>query len=502
MLNYAFLEILESLTREEIRSFRRFILSPYFNRSKKVIKLYDCIIKYYPNFDNPKLSKESLHNKISPGAPYNELTIRGILYDFQILSEKFMKQLFIDRKEAESQLMTIEELAIRSAPRMHKLVTHVAEVILDTEVVDAEHCLNNFKLETEKFYFGMINDRISKKSFIDTEAGKLIKGITYFISYFMLESIKHNETLLTYSRSFNVKHNYKFISQFLDLFDLERLEIFMKKHSLTGSHIIQAYINMLRAFLYFENDFYYKEFKDSVFDNIEKFSITDKHFLFSKLSSYCTLKGFDSKGSAINYESELFGIYKILIENKYYETEASKYMPVDLYRNVLFQAARIKEYRWLEDFIEDYGRLIHPQRKTDIINYSYAFLNFERGNFDDSLKWLSRIRMEEFSYHLDIRNMYIRIYYEQGNYESVLSSANAFLKYMNENTMITEEKKQSNVNLAKFTIKLINYQSANSKTDLTSLILHANKCKKLSSKEWLLTKIHQLDRTGKKAIAV
>lgn len=501
MLDYAFLEILESLTREEIKSFRRFILSPYFNRSPKVVKLYDCVIKYFPNFDHPKLTKESLHKKISPELSYNDLTMKRLLFDLQNLSEKFIRQLYIDKKETESKLMTIEELAIRGAPRMHKLITRDTQKLLDNnEVIDADLFLNLFKLETEKFYFGMINDKITKKSFIDSESGKLIKGITYFISYFMLESIKHNETLLTYSKTFNVKHNYKFISQFLNLFDFERLEIFMKKHSLSGNHVILAYLNTLKAFLYFDNDYYYKQFKASVYNNLEKFSITDRHFLFLKLSDYCTLKNSDSSVFNDYYERELFNIYIILIENKYYETETNKYMPVDLYRNVIFQAAKMKEYRWLEEFIENYSRIIHPQRKTDIINYSYAFLNFERGNFDESLSWLSMIRMEEFSYHLDIRNMYLRIYYEQEDYESALSSSRAFFKYLNENPMVSEDTKVSNINMIKFTTKLINYHNTKSKTDPSSLMLQADKCKRLSSKEWLLTKIHQIDRSVKKAI--
>jgi uncharacterized protein Smg (DUF494 family) len=175
-------------------------------------------------------------------------------------------------------------------------------------------------------------------------------------------------------------------------------------------------------------------------------------------------------------------------------------MPVDLYRNILIQAARMKEYRWLEDFIEDNTRIIHPDRKTDIINYSYAFLNFERGNFDDSLKWLSRIRMEEFSYHLDIRNMYIRVYYEQSDYESALSASRAFLKFLKENPMLTEDKRSGNANLVKLIVKLINYHSSSSKTDLISLRLQAGKCRKLVNKEWLLTKIHELDRSVKKAM--
>jgi hypothetical protein len=108
--------------------------------------------------------------------------------------------------------------------------------------------------------------------------------------------------------------------------------------------------------------------------------------------------------------------------------------------------------------------------------------------------------MEEFSYHLDIRNMYIRIYYEQGDYESAYSAARAFLKYLGENPMLTEDKRSGNVNLVKLIIKLINFHNSSSKTDLTSLRLQAGKCRKLVNKEWLFTKIHELDRSVKKAM--
>lgn len=501
MLDYAFIELLESLTRDEIRTLRKFIISPYFNRSEKVVKLYDLIIKFHPNFESPKLSKEELHKKISPELPYNEVTMRRLLYDLQQLISKYIRQQYIDRKEAESALFTIEELAIRGSERMHSITIRDAEKIMSSiEHIDAESCLNRFKLETEKFYFGMINDRINKKSFVDTEAGKLINGITYFISYFMLESIKHNDTLLNYSRAFNIKQNKKFISQFLDLFDFQRLEIFMKTHSLSGTEIVQAYINSLKAYLYFENDDYYAQLKSSILNNLDKFSITDKHFLFLKLSGYCILKRNTVEANDLYYENELFDIYKVMLEGKYYQTEANKYMPVDLYRNILVQAGKLKELRWLGEFIEEYGRLIHPRRKTDILNYSYAYLNFEQGNCEDALKWLSRIRMEEFSYHLDIRSMYIMIYYELGELDAALNAAKAFSKYLKENTMVSDDKRSGYENLCKFVIKLINYHNTSTKTDLSGLSVKLNKCKMINSKLWLESKINRLDRSVKRAI--
>ncbi|HAX49750.1 MAG TPA: hypothetical protein PK605_14935 [Ignavibacteria bacterium] len=501
MLDYAFIELLESLTRDEIRSLRKFIVSPYFNKSAKVVKLFDIIIKYHPNFESPKLAKEELHKKITPELPYNELTMRRLLYDLQQLVSKFIRQQYIERKDAESALFTIEELAVRGSERMHAITIREAEKIMGSaQMIDADACLNNFKLETEKFYFGMINDKITKKSFVDTEAGKLIKGITYFISYFMLEAIKHNDTLLNYSRSFNIQRNKKFISQFLNLFDFQRLEIFMKSHAMAGSEIVRAYINSLKAYLYFENDEFYTELKESVVNHLDQFSQTDKHFLFSKLSGYCILKRDQLPPDAMKYERELFELYKILLENKYYTTEASKFMPVDLYRNILIQSVKMKELRWLEDFIEDYGRELHPARKADILNFSYAYLNFARGNFNDSLSWLSRIRMEEFSYHLDIRSLYIMIYFELEEYESALAAVKAFKKYLNENTMVSEDKKTSYENLCKFVTKLVNYQGSNSKTDISSLAVQLKKCRNITSRSWLTEKVEHFERSIRKAV--
>lgn len=499
MLDYAFIEVLESLTREEIRSLRKFIISPYFNKSEKLVKLFDIIIKYHPNFESPKLTKEALHNKISPQLPYNELTMRSLMHDLQLLIAKFIRQQYIERKEADSKLAVVEELAIRGSERMHSISIRDAEKILDSsKFIDGEYCFNMFRLETEKFYYGMINDRITKKSFVDTEAGKLIKAITYFISYFMLEAIRHNDTLLNYSRSFNVKYNFKFISQFLDLFDFQRLEIFMEKHTLTGINVVKAYINSLKAYLYIENSEYYYKMKSSILDNLDEFSLTDRHFLFNKLSGYCILKRTYLDYNDLEFENELFSIYKILLEKKFYKTDTNKYLPVDLYRNIIIQAAKVKELRWMQEFIEEYSPLIHPNRKEDIIKYSNVYLEFERGNFESALGWLSRIKMEEFTFHLDIRVFYIMVYYELNEFESSFSAARAFTKYLNENKMVSDDKKSSYANLCKFVIKLINFQNSRTKTDPSQLLVQAKKCKSLSSAAWLINKLSILEKKSSK----
>jgi hypothetical protein len=427
--------------------------------------------------------------------------MRRLLLDLQKLCEKFISQLNIEQKTVESKLYAVEELAIRGNRKMHNhCVKDIKEILKDNKIFDSASCHNHFRLETEEFYFGMIHNKIDKNSFVQSESQKLINGISYLISYFMLEAIKHNDVLLNYSRSYNVKVSDKFISQFLNLFDFERLEIFMKEHSLEGHNNVRVYINTLKAYLYFDNDFYYKEFKKSLYENLKYFSPSDIHFLFVRLTGYCILKSQASSENSEYYDREQFENYKFIIQNKYYETEANKYVPTDLFRNIIIQAAKLKELSWLEDFIIDYGNLLHPDKKTETIAYAYAILYFERNAYDEALGYLSRIKAEEFSYHLDIRNLYIKIYFEQEDYESALSSAKSFRKYLKENLLISDQKKAANLAFTGYIIKLINYYNTNSKTDLTSLEMQISRAKDAASKQWLLSKVTSISKSARRAI--
>ncbi len=501
MLDYSFLEILSSLTRDELKSFRRFLVSPYFNRSQKVVKLYDRLIKYYPSFDNTAISKENLHKYISPKLPYNEITMRRLLLDLQKLCEKYMSQVFLEKKEAETRLFAVEEMAIRGTERMHAhSVRDIKSILNKNELIDANSCMNFFRLETEQFYFNMIYGKVDKNSFVESEARKLINGISYLISYFMLEAIKHNDVLLNYSRSFNVKGNERFISQFISLFDLERLEIFMKEHSLAGHGIIKVYINTLRSYLYMDNEYYYHEFRKSLYGNLDKLSSTDAHFLFSRIVGYCLLKTKRTEKFLEFFEKEQLLHYKTILSNKYYETDANKYISTDLFRNILIQAAKLGELKWMEEFIEEYGMKLHPGKRAEVILFANAMLYFERNAYDEALSCLSRINSEEFSYHIDIRNLYIRIYFEQEDYESALSSARSFRKFLKTNPMVAEDKKANNLQFTGFIIKLINYFNTNSKTDLTSLEMQIRKSENSITKFWLLDKVTRLEKSERRAV--
>lgn len=496
MLDYSFIDVLRSMSWAELKELRRFILSPYFNRSRKVIKLFDAIIKYHPHYDNTRLTKEWLHSKINNNLPYNEITMRRLLFDLQKLSERFMQQLNFERKDIDSRVFMTEEIGTRGAEKLFlKNTVRTEKMLEDKGFINSDYCLTRFRLETDKFYFSMINNKVSRKDFATIETSKLTEGITFLISYFMLEAIKHNDTLLSYSRSYNVRQSSHFIDQFIKLFDFERLEIFMKKNSITGNYIIEVYLNLLKSFLYFENDYYYTEFKKSLNKYSKKLSPSDNNFLYTRLSSYCIIKNRTIHDKNLYYNRELFDIYNVMLSNKYYETETNKYIPSDIFREALLAGLRLKKLKWTEDYIFQYGNKLHPNNKTDIINFSHAMLYFEEGNYENSLSYLGKVKLDEFVFRLDLRVLLLKIYYEQQAFDSAFSMMRAYKKYLLENDMLDDDKKNMHLNYIKFITKLINYHRGTNKTDLLSLKLQIDKSKHLIEKEWLTDKIYEQDKS-------
>lgn len=60
MLKHSVIDILKSMSIKEVNRLTNFMKSTYFNKSRKILSLYERLIKYYPDFSNKELSRENL----------------------------------------------------------------------------------------------------------------------------------------------------------------------------------------------------------------------------------------------------------------------------------------------------------------------------------------------------------------------------------------------------------------------------------------------------------
>ena len=63
-MNNSITDLLKTFTGKELKDFREFLKSPYFNKRSAVLKLFDVIVKFHPEYESPLLTKEKVFNII------------------------------------------------------------------------------------------------------------------------------------------------------------------------------------------------------------------------------------------------------------------------------------------------------------------------------------------------------------------------------------------------------------------------------------------------------
>jgi len=58
------LKLIRTFSKEELKSFEKFLQSPFLKPARDTSKLYQYIIKFYPDYEASKLEKEKVFKKL------------------------------------------------------------------------------------------------------------------------------------------------------------------------------------------------------------------------------------------------------------------------------------------------------------------------------------------------------------------------------------------------------------------------------------------------------
>lgn len=482
--------------------FGKFLRSPYYNNREMLNKLFIILKRYHPSYEHKNLTKQGIYKKLYGDAAYNDSTLRNLFSDLQQIALQFLKTEAFRSNSIESSFFLTDELARRG------LVKHFSERISATDSligkdadISSAFFLSKFRTQTDQFYLNLQSARVLKRSFVEEESKKLVNGIIFFMSYFLIESIRHSDNLIKYSRSYNVSSNMKTVSEFMSVFDIEKILNFISHNSELKLPIVEVYYKLLQTYLNFNEDNYYGEFKEFLMKHSGTFSLLDNHFLFARLLDYCVLKKNTASHTDFDLDNEIFELLTVIIRRGYYVTDSTTYIPFDLFRNYLHNCITLRRLDEMEDFINNFTSKLNPKQITNVKNYSFALLHFEKGNFTDALDLLNRIKFDQFIYKLDMKNLLLKIHYELGQYEAALYAMDSYKHFINNNVLVSDSKRVLHHNFISYVSKLIKFK--NSSKGLSPLYLEEKlkKSKDTFNKEWLLDKMRaEKIRSGKKAI--
>jgi hypothetical protein len=101
---------------------------------------------------------------------------------------------------------------------------------------------------------------------------------------------------------------------------------------------------------------------------------------------------------------------------------------------------------WAIKFVEEYKDKLSKNYKNDMLNLCYARINYSLKQYDKALENLSLLaNIENPYYKFAVKDLNIKIFYELGYYENILSIIDSYKHLLSKNRLINKDVKKRRV---------------------------------------------------------
>lgn len=447
MIQSKAIDIVKSFNKKEISGFIKYLESPFLNSNKNLIMLFDGIKKYYPSFNSSKLTKESVFKNVYPGKPYDDLKLRKLFSDLYKESERFLVLSAADKNRTVFNKLLLEELDSRKLdnlfiPKMEQHSSYLDNTYYKTDNMHYDYFLEKHLAEWKNIMFHLERG-LQKKITLN-----IYKRTEYLIFYFLSDFFLSFQDNLSNRNRFNTKAEVDLGSEFLKNLNISGLFEFILKNDFENKNVLNAYYLAFLAFSNFENRKYYTDFKKYILKHIDQFNEGTRRIVVINLINYCVRKKRISKDRKIRME--LNDNYSLYIKYKLYRLSGENFFRTDLFLNIISNYFDIGKIAESSEFLERNIEIIQPSHRKNIRHLCVALIEFEKGNFGESLKESSRIKSNIHMYRYHIKYLNMKNHYELKNYDIAKESLNSFRKYANRDGNLTDMIRSKTIEYLKY----------------------------------------------------
>ncbi len=483
MKNSQFIKMMQTFTGSELRSFSRFVDSPYFNTSKSTTLLYHEIKKYYPAFTGSDLTREQLFKRVYPGRKYSSDLMNRLVSNLIKLAERFISD----------KANRFEELNLLEGLRKRKLNNYF---------------LSGHRKLAEKRVFNLYEeDDIMQRLLFDEEYGNYFLDTDKYIQW-----DKH----LDLSMEYNLIHFLYRVSQVFrqktfsstekdretnaafhleECIDLKRLHKQIANSNVKNKETVCHYLSLV-ILNSTKDKRLYEEIRDYIFGN-ELINKTNNIYIgYIYLLDFLTEILKQTKDDERrHYLKEKNRVYK-KIESVYFASGRVEMLFV-FFRNFVLSGINTGELEWSEYVLKKYLNQIKEKGNEPVGKYYDALILFHKGMFEESLEKLSFFKSEKYSmdnniHFYDIRILKLMLYFELNYLQEALSTVDAFSHMLSKSKKMPAAHKESAVLFAASYRKLLACKADKKVKSLPELIKKITEGRSYNGKTWLINKANQL----------
>ncbi len=484
MIKSNLIELISKLNPREFKELGEYVRSPFFNKNQSVIALYDYISIQYPDFDERNMEKETVYKKLFPGGDYNNGFMKTMMFNLSKLTEDYLGYLNYSGDSVERKIHLVKELYNRNAEGLFRKKIREADKELEEKYHDAEYHRNKYDIKCiEAMFESVKKNYFSEKKTMDN----FFQGNTrYLLNYFLIEALEDYRTLMNLSRVLNYKYDYSEVNTLIE---------FIKRNpALLDNTLVK--LHYYEVMLLKESDeVYYYKLKEIFLKEMKNLGQINNFGALTVLLNFTYFQYFSGKSE---FMKERFELSKLRIEEKLFAKSDEGLFGPDVFEGTFNAAIAMKEYKWSSKFIEDYKGHLPAEHRDNIINYSYAKLNFHLGDLDKSAAFLSKVPTPQYvnlKYKVKILNM--MILYEKELFDSAYDAVDAFRHFIAKDKILHELRKELYSNFLKFYNELLKLKAKSKPKNAEKIQAELNKTLVTIEREWLMEKLKNLQLNAK-----
>lgn len=485
MKNHKLIQILKTFDKREFKEFEKFVGSPFHNEGRNNLPLVKAIKRYYPQFDKLNFNKENIFYELYPSKEYKDSIMDTLLSRTMKLAEKYLVFKNLERNPSQYLIMLSDELLERKLTLLSRNKANDAEGIISKEGIER---YNIYKLHNTSYLKYQINS-------IENNINDMLKNFndlcSYFMMYMFMELVNEVNAIHAYDSLYNTKLSNHPIYKFILNSSFEKSIDGLSYEDKNIEQIIEMYYFLLRLLLDKNNYDAFDKAKELFINCLNRLTKYEEYVVSTLLINACIV--FERKKQTYAYER--FKLHKLTLEMKIYSPYDNSPLSFDKFRNIVLIALSFKELEWTKNFINEYLHELPPEQQKNMLNYSYAHYYFYDKDFNKSLEYLSKVKLDVFSHKEDVKRLQLMVYFEQGRLEESYYLIDTFKHFLSENPKVTEDTRVKIKDFIKTISKLIKLRE---NKEMAQLIQFKNELskKRIPFKEWFIEKANELEKSA------
>ena len=460
-------KLYQTLDKKALKKLKKWISSPMHNEHVFVERLF-VFLNTRNSYTPTTLRKERAWKYLYPNKIYNDLRMRHIMSNAYNVLVKFVRYNLVENSIYFQEKIFAHYLFEQKLEKQaHKELASAADS-LKKETTNESYYYYQYELEVLKL------EEVGKKN--RTSDLNIIPIVDSARLFFMITTLRYACMAMEHQNLRNVAY------------DIPLLDSILKE---AKEEIYDAY-PLLK--IYYHGYLSLKMPEDTTHFFALKNYLNDKRLTAEeKKSTLLMCINFMLKKintGKIEYARETFELYQYGINTQCLLEGEGLILSAFTYKNIVTLGLNLKEYDWIEAFIDNYSQYLPKERRETYKHFNTAKLAFDKGNFAKAMDLLLQVEYDELLLNIDAKVILLKIYYQEDAYDALDALLDSFRMFLQRQESLAYIKKNY-MNLISFTKKVLVLRNNQTVEKLKEEI---SDTKQLAERKWLL---EQLELKGK-----